>query len=196
MSQDKGYYASQPPQYPQQVQPAYGQPAYGQAASYQPGYPPQSGYDQPGYPQSNTMGGYYAQPSPQPGMYQQQPPPPQNSKKDDICFGCTILSDPTLPINDPASLTSSPVIFLILIIPKRASQEKESFFLQVKANLLFRREKSPYLVTELTKWKGINAKGLYDLSYGIVLSKAFDLSLALALGTKEMRQFSVYTENE
>ena len=60
MSQDKGYYASQPPQYPQQAQPAYGQPAYGQAASYQPGYPPQPAYGQPGYPPS-PQGGYYAQ---------------------------------------------------------------------------------------------------------------------------------------
>jgi hypothetical protein len=62
--QDKGYYASQPPQYPQQAMPAYGQPAYGQAASYQPqpGYPPQQPYGQPGYPQSPAPpGGYYAQ---------------------------------------------------------------------------------------------------------------------------------------
>ena len=59
--QDKGYYASQPPQYPQQAMPAYGQPAYGQAASYQPGYPPQQPYGQPGYPQSPVPGGHYAQ---------------------------------------------------------------------------------------------------------------------------------------
>ncbi|KAF9197090.1 hypothetical protein BGZ50_000040 [Haplosporangium sp. Z 11] len=67
MEQDKGYYATQPPQYPQQAQPAYGQPAYGQAASYQPGYPPQQygspqpGYGQPGYPPAQAQGGYYAQ---------------------------------------------------------------------------------------------------------------------------------------
>ncbi|KAG0363963.1 hypothetical protein BGZ54_007921 [Gamsiella multidivaricata] len=92
MEQDKGYYASQPPQYPQQAQPGYGQPAYGQAASYQPGYPPQQygapqpGYGQPGYPPSPGQGGYYAQPSPQPVIIQQQAPPQQNSN-DGMCMG-------------------------------------------------------------------------------------------------------------
>ncbi|GJJ69735.1 hypothetical protein EMPS_02083 [Entomortierella parvispora] len=94
MSQDKGYYASQPPQYPQQAQPAYGQPAYGQAASYQPGYPPQQygapqpAYGQPGYPPSPQQG-YYAQPAPQPVIIQQQAPP-QQSNKDDMCYGCAL----------------------------------------------------------------------------------------------------------
>ncbi|KAF9080424.1 hypothetical protein BGX23_002168 [Mortierella sp. AD031] len=96
--QDKGYYASQPPQYPQQAQPAYGQPAYGQAASYQPGYPPQQPgyppqqpYGQPAYPPSPAPGGYYAQPSPAPVIIQQQAPPQQhNSGKDDMCFGCAL----------------------------------------------------------------------------------------------------------
>ncbi|KAG0275985.1 hypothetical protein BGZ96_003525, partial [Linnemannia gamsii] len=88
--QDKGYYASQPPQYPQQAMPAYGQPAYGQAASYQgqPGYPPQQPYGQPGYPQSPAPpGGYYAQASPQPVIIQQQAPAPQNNSKDGMCYG-------------------------------------------------------------------------------------------------------------
>ncbi|CAO3575190.1 unnamed protein product [Mortierella alpina] len=90
MSQDKGYYASQPPQYPQQAQPAYGQPAYGQAASYQPGYPPQPAYgQQPGYPPS-PQGGYYAQPSPQPVIIQQTTPAPQQNNKNDMCYGCAL----------------------------------------------------------------------------------------------------------
>ncbi|KAG0001775.1 hypothetical protein BGZ80_001360 [Entomortierella chlamydospora] len=73
MDQDKGYYAAQPPQYPQQAHPAYGQPVYGEAASYQP---------QPGYPQTPAQG-YYAQPTPQanPVIIQQQPHP-QNSADD------------------------------------------------------------------------------------------------------------------
>ncbi|KAF9274594.1 hypothetical protein BGZ68_000518 [Mortierella alpina] len=83
MEQDKGYYSSPPPQYPQQAaygQPAYGQPAYGQA----PGYPPQQ---QPG--------GYYGQPSPQqPIIIQQthQPAHNNNSKSDDLCFGWYVPS--------------------------------------------------------------------------------------------------------
>ncbi|KAG0303820.1 hypothetical protein BGZ98_006249 [Dissophora globulifera] len=93
MEQDKGYYAAQPPQYPQQAQPAYGQPAYGQAASYQ-GYPPQQQYGgqqqpygapQPGYGQPQS--GYYA-PSPQPVIiHQQAPPQQQQSNRDDMCAG-------------------------------------------------------------------------------------------------------------
>ncbi|KAF9376653.1 hypothetical protein BGX21_003427 [Mortierella sp. AD011] len=73
MDQDKGYYAAQPPQYPQQAHPAYGQPVYGEAASYQP----QTGY-------SPAPQGYYAQPTPQanPVIIQQQPPP-QNRPADD-----------------------------------------------------------------------------------------------------------------
>ncbi|KAG0015004.1 hypothetical protein BGZ80_010102 [Entomortierella chlamydospora] len=54
---NKGYYQSQPPQYPQQA--AYGQPAYPPA---QPGYPPQ----QPGYPPQQPYG------APQPGYYAQR----------------------------------------------------------------------------------------------------------------------------
>ncbi|KAF9954946.1 hypothetical protein BGZ72_004140 [Mortierella alpina] len=92
MEQDKGYYASPPPQYPQQA--AYGQPAYGQAPGYppqqQPGYPPQQPYGQQPYPQQQP-GGYYGQPSPQqPIIIQQthQPAHNNNSKSDDLCFGC------------------------------------------------------------------------------------------------------------
>ncbi|KAF9158691.1 hypothetical protein BGX20_003262 [Mortierella sp. AD010] len=80
MDQDKGYYAAQPPQYPQQAHPAYGQPVYGEAASYQP----QTGY-------SPAPQGYYAQPTPQanPVIIQQQPPP-QNRPADDCCMGCAL----------------------------------------------------------------------------------------------------------
>ncbi|KFH67259.1 hypothetical protein MVEG_07781 [Podila verticillata NRRL 6337] len=89
MSQDKGYYASQPPQYPQQAQPAYGQPAYGQPAYGQPAYG-QPAYGQPQYPPSPAPQGYYAQPAPSPVIIQQQAPPQQNNNKDDLCFGCAL----------------------------------------------------------------------------------------------------------
>ncbi|CAO3564479.1 unnamed protein product [Mortierella alpina] len=96
MEQDKGYYASPPPQYPQQAaygQPAYGQPAYGQA----PGYPPQQQpypqqpYGQQPYPPQQQPGGYYGQPSPQPIIIQQtHQPAHNNNKSDDLCFGCAL----------------------------------------------------------------------------------------------------------
>ncbi|KAF9937560.1 hypothetical protein BGZ65_001379 [Modicella reniformis] len=93
--ENKGYYAAQPPQYPQQAQPAYGQPPYGEAAAYQGGgYAPQQapygtpqpGYGQPAYPPS-PQGPYY-QPSPQPVIIQQTAPPQQNNSKDGMCYGC------------------------------------------------------------------------------------------------------------
>ncbi|KAF8977880.1 hypothetical protein BGZ46_007050 [Entomortierella lignicola] len=107
-SQDpgKGYYAAQPPQYPQQSHPAYGQPAYGEAASYQPGYPNQpygnapTGYasPQPGYGQQPAPGGYGYPPSHAQGYYPQTPAQgqpviiqqvrPQQTAADDACLGC------------------------------------------------------------------------------------------------------------
>ncbi|KAF9434879.1 hypothetical protein BGZ76_007261 [Entomortierella beljakovae] len=88
---NKGYYAAQPPQYPQQAYPAYGQPNYGEAASYQPGVAPQpsQGY---GYPPTSNQGYYQAQPQSQqqPIVINQQPARPQNSAADDMCFGCAL----------------------------------------------------------------------------------------------------------
>ncbi|KAG0228143.1 hypothetical protein BGW42_002350 [Actinomortierella wolfii] len=98
--QDKGYYANQPPAYPQQAapygQPAYGQPAYGQPAYGQPAYPPPAGGQaqsyygapQPGYPPQQPYGS-----QPQPQVIVQQAPPQHHhhgSKADDLCFGCAL----------------------------------------------------------------------------------------------------------
>ena len=65
------------PQY-QQAKPVYGQPVYGQGLQgYNPGYPPQQGYQQPGYAQ-NPVYGQPGQPVYPNGAYQNPQPYGQN----------------------------------------------------------------------------------------------------------------------
>ena len=65
------------PQY-QQAQPVYGQPVYGQGLQgYNPGYPPQQGYQQPVYGQ-NPVYGQPGQPAYPNGAYQNPQPYAQN----------------------------------------------------------------------------------------------------------------------